>query len=325
LLDATLPSFDGARHDRHHLHSDMTGTEFAFPVEAGQVLQFARAIGDPNPVYRDPTYVTKEGVRGILAPPTYLVVADHFDPGFDRRPDFTPGGTLSSPPTLEATLHASQSFEYHRHLRAGDHLIARRLPLRAWSKQGRRGGNLQFVESVTECRDAAGELVVRASWVDVHTERSHAALSATPPPVSRERDQVPGESWIPVATNLSRTQIAMYVGAAGDFHPLHHDDVYARAHGYPGVFAPGMLTMAVTGRAVTDTIGDGRLTKFEGRFWGQVWPGDSLSTSVQPVSEREAASTEVELAVVTVNQHGATVFAGSAVARRQNVEVTEPC
>jgi acyl dehydratase len=56
--------------------------------------------------------------------------------------------------------------------------------------------------------------------------------------------------------NLTRTQIVQYAGAAGDFNPIHHDEVFAtKAAGYPSVFAHGMLTMGLTGRADCSPIG----------------------------------------------------------------------
>ena len=60
--------------------------------------------------------------------------------------------------------------------------------------------------------------------------------------------------------DLTRTQIVQYAGASGDYNPLHSDEVFAReVAGYPGVFAHGMLTMGMTGRLLTDWVGDGRL------------------------------------------------------------------
>ena len=73
--------------------------------------------------------------------------------------------------------------------------------------------------------------------------------------------------------DLSRTQIVMYAGASGDYNPIHSDEVFAtKVAGYPSVFAHGMLTMGMTGHMLTDLVGDGRLTKFGGRFTSQVWP-----------------------------------------------------
>src|SRR6476646_4771931 len=81
-----------------------------------------------------------------------------------------------------------------------------------------------------------------------------------------------------VFDDLSRTQIVMYAGASGDYNPLHSDELFTtKIAGYPTVFAHGMLTMGMTGSLLTDTVGDGRLTKFGGRFTSQVWPGDTLT------------------------------------------------
>src|SRR5574338_1681476 len=78
--------------------------------------------------------------------------------------------------------------------------------------------------------------------------------------------------------NLTRTQIVQYAGASGNFNPIHHDEMFAtRAAGYPSVFAHGMLTMGLTGRLLTDWLGDGVLREFGVRFVKQVFPGDTLT------------------------------------------------
>ena len=121
----------------------------------------------------------------------------------------------------------------------------------------------------------------------------------------------------PVVEDLKRTQIVQYAGASGDYNPLHTDEVFAtKVAGYPSVFAHGMLTMAMTGRMLTDFVGDGRLTGFGGRFTAQVWPGDTLVASATVAAVREQGGEHVaELSVRTVNQDGAEVFSGTATAR----------
>jgi acyl dehydratase len=76
-----------------------------------------------------------------------------------------------------------------------------------------------------------------------------------------------------------------------------------------------MLTMAMTGRMLTDFVGDGRLTSFGGRFTAQVWPGDTLVASATVAAVRQDAAQHLaELTVRTVNQDGAEVFSGTATA-----------
>lgn len=117
--------------------------------------------------------------------------------------------------------------------------------------------------------------------------------------------------------DLTRTQIVQYAGASGDYNPLHSDELFAReVAGYPGVFAHGMLTMGMTGKLLTDYVGDGRLTNYGVRFVNQVWPGDTLTATAEVTAIREEdGQSYVDLSVVTVNQHDAPVVTGTATAR----------
>ena len=119
-----------------------------------------------------------------------------------------------------------------------------------------------------------------------------------------------------VVENLGRTQIVQYAGASGDFNPIHHDEIFAtQAAGYPSTFAHGMLTMGLTGKLLTDWLGDGVLRSFGVRFVSQVWPGDTLTArgTVQSIEERGDGNL-VAIDIVTENQKGETVVRGSATA-----------
>jgi len=113
--------------------------------------------------------------------------------------------------------------------------------------------------------------------------------------------------------DLKRTQIVQYAGASGDYNPLHTDEVFTtKLAGYPSVFAHGMLTMGMTGRMLTNYVGDGRLTKYGVRFTNQVWPGDTLHATA---TVEEVADGIVKLNVETTNQDGVTVLSGYAEAQ----------
>ena len=165
-----------------------------FPVEASHILMFARAVGDPNPVYLDPDAAAASEAEGIIAPPTFAQASAQFDPDYPLRPKFGEvwfgsGSTPSGRAKAEAAagensgaeekksgsggggLHAEQHFTYHRHIRPGDVLTGTSMPGETWTKQSRRAGTLTFSENVTEYRDQDGELVVTARGVGVRTEK----------------------------------------------------------------------------------------------------------------------------------------------------------
>tara|TARA_B100001079_G_C16116568_1_gene385159 strand:- start:3 stop:398 length:396 start_codon:yes stop_codon:yes gene_type:complete len=113
--------------------------------------------------------------------------------------------------------------------------------------------------------------------------------------------------------DLKRTQIVMYAGASGDYNPVHSDELFTKEMaGYPSVFAHGMLTMGMTGRMLTNYVGDGRLTKYGVRFTNQVWPGDTLTSTATVESVDDGV---VNLEVKTTNQDGSVVLSGYAAAR----------
>ncbi|RJQ13006.1 MAG: acyl dehydratase [Dehalococcoidia bacterium] len=120
-----------------------------------------------------------------------------------------------------------------------------------------------------------------------------------------------------VVRELSRTQIVQYAGASGDYNPLHTDEVFTtQVAGYPSIFAHGMLSMGLTGKMLTDYVGDGRLTKFGVRFVSQVFPGDTLTAKAEVEAVRsEGGQHFVDLKLSTVNQDGKEVVQGSASAR----------
>lgn len=152
-----------------------------FPVEAGHIELFARAIGDPNPVYRDAAYAESSETKGIIAPPTFIQASAQFDPDYRLRPKIGEpwigsGKTATGlPPNKQGNtaglLHAEQHFTYHRQLRPGDVLSSTQREGKTWEKEGRRGGKLSFSETIIEFRNQNGELVVTATSVGVITER----------------------------------------------------------------------------------------------------------------------------------------------------------
>ena len=146
----------------------------SFPVEATHIMMFARAVGDPNPVYADPSSPEAAEFGGVIAPPTFTMAGSLCDPDNPLRPKpgtpwFGSGREPSGAPVSSSgALHAEQHFEYHRPLVAGEVLTATEREGNSWVKESKRGGTLTFSETYLEYHSkATGELVVTAKMVKV--------------------------------------------------------------------------------------------------------------------------------------------------------------
>jgi len=76
---------------------------------------------------------------------------------------------------------------------------------------------------------------------------------------------------------VTRTDFVRYQGASGDMNPIHHDEEYAKAAGFPTPFAVGMWQASLLGTYATRWLGAQHIRRFRIRFREQVWPGDVLT------------------------------------------------
>jgi acyl dehydratase len=86
-------------------------------VSREKIREFADAVGDPNPAYRDPDAARALGHPDVVAPPTFAVVVSH-----------VASGQVTHDPELgldySRVVHGEQSFAYTRPVVAGDRLVA---------------------------------------------------------------------------------------------------------------------------------------------------------------------------------------------------------
>jgi acyl dehydratase len=120
----------------------------------------------------------------------------------------------------------------------------------------------------------------------------------------------------PVITHtLTRTDLVKYAGASGDFNPMHHDEILAKAAGQPSVFGHGMFSMGLLGSALTDYVGIGNVTRYAVRFARQTWPDEVLSSKIVVTAKHEDGGKKlVDLAVSLANGDGENKVIGEATA-----------
>ena len=114
---------------------------------------------------------------------------------------------------------------------------------------------------------------------------------------------------------LTRTDLVAYAGASGDYNPMHHDEVKARAAGQPSVFGHGMFSMGFLGTALTDYVGVGNVRRYRARFAKQTWPDEELRTRIVVTGTRtEGGEHLVDMDVRLENADGEEKVVGEATA-----------
>jgi acyl dehydratase len=122
------------------------------PYEVGRekIREFADAVSDPNPAYRDPAAARALGYPDVIAPPTFAIAVT-----------MRAGHQVIMDPELgidySRVVHGEQRFVHHRPIHAGD--------------------LLRVIVSVEDIRQAAGNDIVTTKS-DVQTVDGEAVLSA---------------------------------------------------------------------------------------------------------------------------------------------------
>ncbi len=120
---------------------------FTVDVEAGAIRQFADAIGDPDPLYRDEAYARGLGHAGIVAPPTFPT---RFRP--PREPPWF------EPLDRRRIVAGQMAFEQLQPIVAGMRLTCVIRFVGVDDKHGSKG-SMELLHQELQGRDAAGALV----------------------------------------------------------------------------------------------------------------------------------------------------------------------
>jgi len=133
------------------LNKDYVGRTFPatapYEVSRVKIAEFADAIGDPNPVFRDRAVAQAAGYPDVIAPPTFPVVVAMAASGMVVR---DPGLGLN----YAMVVHGEQRFEYSRPLHAGD-LVTAQSTISAI----REIGSITMLITETQIRTVGGEHV----------------------------------------------------------------------------------------------------------------------------------------------------------------------
>lgn len=115
---------------------------FEFLVERGKIREFANAVCDPNPVYRDVEHARRLGFDDLLVPVTFP--ANHI---LQLDSENAVLELMQMINMNEATsVHGSCEFIHRRPVCAGEAFRGEIWFGDIYEKQGKRGGTMTFVE-----------------------------------------------------------------------------------------------------------------------------------------------------------------------------------
>lgn len=131
------------------LNRDFIGRAFPpsepYEVSRVKIKEFAEAIGDRNPIYRDSEAAKAAGHPDVIAPPTFPIVVSL-------------GGSALVDPELglnyAMVVHGEQRFEYVRPMRAGDTVVCT-----TTITDIRSAGNNELLKLETRIESTEGELI----------------------------------------------------------------------------------------------------------------------------------------------------------------------
>ncbi len=135
------------------LNQELKGKEYQeveFTVDQPRVLQFADAIGEDNPVFRDREAARAAGYDEQLAPPTFVTVMQIMTSGqvvMDQELGLN----------YALVVHGEQEYEWRRPVRVGDKLKATPRIADIYA----RGPN-EFLVIEADIKDPSGETVALA-------------------------------------------------------------------------------------------------------------------------------------------------------------------
>lgn len=132
--------------DRSMLGKVFDETSFP-PVSKEEILEFAAALGETNPLYRDEAAAAKGPYGGLVAPPTFVTKL--------RAKKFTPEHL---PRFGKTGFDGGRDLEIYAPVRPGDELTMLSTIHEIYEKTG-RSGSMYFIVIRNEVKNQKGEKV----------------------------------------------------------------------------------------------------------------------------------------------------------------------
>ena len=140
------------------LKTELIGRRYpSFEYEVGRekVREYARAVGEENPLHLDPEAARTAGFSNVVAPPMFCVV---YSAGAMGPAVLDPELAIN----LALMVHGSQQFEWAEPVIAGDTITTDVVVKDIYEKNG-----MQFYVWESESKNQSGDTVVKGTWTNI--------------------------------------------------------------------------------------------------------------------------------------------------------------
>jgi acyl dehydratase len=128
---------------------------FEYEVGREKIREYARAVGEQNPIYLDPDAARAAGFANVVAPPMFCVV---YSAGAMGPAVLDPELGIN----LALMVHGSQEFEWFNPVVAGDTVSTRVTLQEVFEKNG-----MQFYVWESESTNQDGATTVKGTWTNI--------------------------------------------------------------------------------------------------------------------------------------------------------------
>jgi acyl dehydratase len=252
------------------LHHELPRVESSY--DADDVILYHLGVGAGNPpTDSNELEYTYEGKLKVL-------------PSFGVIPVFKAIASVASVPGLTfnpmMVLHGEQDLQVHKNIPSAARLSSVARVANIWDK-----GKAAVVELEVASRDEEGELLFTNTFSLFL--RGEGGFGGQRGP--EKSADVPGRAPDQVVESVTLPQQALLYRLSGDKNPLHADPGFAKLGGFDRPILHGLCSFGIACKAAIDAMVEGkveRVARYQARFAGVVFPGETLVTSLWRDGER---------------------------------------
>jgi len=268
---------------------------FTTSWDADTVILYHLGIGAGLNKATDPAELAYTYEQKLVVLPSFGVV-----PAFRALVEAVTGQVPGLAINPIMVLHGEQDLEIHKPIPASGRVEHRPRVASLYDK-----GKAALINIEVESGPAGDPLFTNRFTIFARGEGGFGGDSDSPAPGNQPPERAPDA----VAESPTMGHQALIYRLSGDKNPLHADPDFAKLGGFDTPILHGLCTYGIVCKAVVDTLLDGdvgAVSRYQVRFAGVVFPGETVVTSMWREGDRIVLS-------ATTKERGQPVLSNAAI------------